>query len=141
MWIDTGNINDRSDIHPKRWLHDYGPSFTQQGGTVSFSMSAAGPSVSAQYPNGGSTVHDIINWETPRKGWWHDIDELGGGRESRTVMPGMEIRTEQARGGYCQVMHDSYSIHWMNIFWWPYVQGHDVELVASGRINPPSPMN
>lgn len=141
MRIDTGNINDQSEIHPRRWLHDYGPTFTQQGGTITFTMSAAGPAVSGQYPNGGATVHDIINWQTPQKGWWHDVDEIGGGRESRTVMPGMEVRTEQARGGYYQIMHDSYSIHWMNLFWWPMVQDWNVELVGSGCINPPDPMS
>lgn len=141
MWIDTGNINDRSDIHPTRWLIDCGPSFTQQGGAVSFSMSAAGPTFNGYYPNGGATVHSTINWQTPRAGWWHDVDELGSGREVRTVTPGMEIQTEQARGGYYEVMHDTYSIHWMNLFWWPLVQNWNVDLVASGRVNPPNPMS
>jgi hypothetical protein len=139
MWVNTGNINDRGDIHPTRWLQDYQPTSTVSGGTLTVSFNQNGAQISWSYPINDVTVHDQSNYGTGVAGWWHDVNEVASiGRQTYTIHPGMIVKTQQAWGGYYQVMHDTYRIQWYQTYIWPFGGWQNRQVVLSGQIPAPT---
>jgi hypothetical protein len=139
MWVNTGTINDRGDIYPTRWLQNYQPTSTVSGGTVTVGFNQNGAQIGWSYPINDVTVHDQSNYGTGTAGWWHDINEVAPiGRQTYTLHPGMVIRTQQAWGGYYQVMHDTYKIQWYQTYIWPFGGWHSAQVILSGQIPAPA---
>lgn len=150
IWFNTGNLNDRGDIYPTRWLQDHGPSTDQGSGQVSYSISAQGPTFGYTYNMADADLHDRTVGMTPQKiGWWWNVNELSFGsypRDNLWVYGAAVVRTQQAYQGYYQVMHDEYKAHWIAIQYvpvhWPiYLGDYTTSFLLSGRINPANPMS